>query len=117
MEEWALKMDSPASARFPTFMSLPRTPSLALEPSPILASKVIPSLIKHSTQAGNDMGVGIDDSKTPNAIRALYEAGITTFDTAEAYGPGGHPEHLQRVITAPLTGYFSRLYGTWNFCR
>lgn len=54
-----------------------------------MASKVIPSLIKHSTQAGNDMGVGIDDSKTPNAIRALYEAGITTFDTAEAYGPGG----------------------------
>ncbi|MGD8471014.1 MAG: aldo/keto reductase, partial [Desulfobacteraceae bacterium] len=39
-------------------------------------------------QAGKEMWVDIDDKQTTKAIRAAFEAGITTFDTAEAYGKG-----------------------------
>jgi aryl-alcohol dehydrogenase-like predicted oxidoreductase len=45
-------------------------------------------------QAGKDMWVGIDDAATHKAIQKAYEEGITTFDTAEAYGRG----HSERII-------------------
>jgi len=37
-------------------------------------------------QAGKKMWVGIEDAETTKAIRAAFEAGITTIDTAEVYG-------------------------------
>jgi len=37
-------------------------------------------------QAGKKMWVGIEDAT--KAIRAAFEAGITTIDTAEVYGEG-----------------------------
>jgi aryl-alcohol dehydrogenase-like predicted oxidoreductase len=45
-------------------------------------------------QAGKDMWVGIEDNETERTIRAAFEAGITTFDTAEAYGRG----HAERIL-------------------
>jgi myo-inositol catabolism protein IolS len=47
-------------------------------------------------QAGKDMWVGIDDRQTNSAIRAACDAGITTFDTAEAYGKG----HSEQVLAS-----------------
>ncbi len=55
-------------------------------------------------QAGKDMWVGIDDAQTTGAIRAAFEAGITTFDTAEAYGNG----HSERVLGAAVSGFRDR---------
>ena len=44
-------------------------------------------------QAGKEMWAGIDDTESTNAIKAAYDAGITTFDTAEVYG-NGHSEKI-----------------------
>ena len=52
-------------------------------------------------QAGKDMWVGIDDKQTTRAIRAACDAGITTFDTAEAYG-NGHSEQILSSATADI---------------
>jgi len=49
-------------------------------------------------QAGKRMWVGIEDADTVKAIRAAFEAGITTIDTAEVYGEG----HSERIIAAAL---------------
>jgi len=49
-------------------------------------------------QAGKDQWIGIDDTLTTGAIRAAFEAGITTFDSAEAYGKG----HSERILGAAL---------------
>ena len=59
----------------------------------------ISSIIMGLWQAGKEMWVGIDDRETTKAIRAAYEAGITTFDTAEAYGKG----HSERILGAALS--------------
>ena len=53
----------------------------------------ISPIIMGTWQAGKDMWVGIDDAETSRAIKAAYDAGITTFDTAEEYG-GGHSEKI-----------------------
>ena len=50
-------------------------------------------------QAGKEMWVGIDDKETTKAIRAASEAGITTFDTAEAYGKG----HSEQILTSAIS--------------
>lgn len=47
-------------------------------------------------QAGKEMWVGIDDKQTTKAVRAACDAGITTFDTAEAYGKG----HSERILAS-----------------
>lgn len=44
-------------------------------------------------QTGKDMWVGIDDNESIRAIKAAYDSGITTFDTAEVYG-NGHSEKI-----------------------
>jgi aryl-alcohol dehydrogenase-like predicted oxidoreductase len=56
-------------------------------------------------QAGKDMWVGIDDAQTTGAIRAAFEAGITTFDTAEVYGNG----HSERVLGAAVSDFRDRV--------
>ncbi|MBW2087664.1 MAG: aldo/keto reductase [Deltaproteobacteria bacterium] len=53
----------------------------------------ISSIIMGTWQAGKDMWVGIDDAESIKAIKTAYDAGITTFDTAEVYG-NGHSEKI-----------------------
>jgi aryl-alcohol dehydrogenase-like predicted oxidoreductase len=58
----------------------------------------ISPIIMGTWQAGKEMWVGIDDSETIKALRAAFEAGITTIDTAEYYGHG----HSERIIGKAL---------------
>ncbi|HEY9847341.1 MAG TPA: aldo/keto reductase, partial [Candidatus Caenarcaniphilales bacterium] len=48
----------------------------------------ITPVVMGTWQAGKKMWVGIEDSETIKAIRAAFESGITTIDTAEVYGEG-----------------------------
>ncbi len=59
----------------------------------------ISSIIMGLWQAGKEMWVGIQDKKTTRAIRAAYDAGITTFDTAEAYGNG----HSEQILASAIS--------------
>ena len=54
----------------------------------------ISPIIMGTWQAGKDMWAGIDDAQSTQAIKAAYDAGITTFDTAEVYGSG----HSERIV-------------------
>ena len=58
----------------------------------------ITPIVMGTWQAGKDMWVGIDDSETIEALRAAFDAGITTMDTAEYYGNG----HSERIVGAAL---------------
>ncbi len=58
----------------------------------------ISPVIMGTWQTGKDMWVGIDDTESTQAIKAAYDAGITTFDTAEAYGNG----HSERIVGKAL---------------
>jgi aryl-alcohol dehydrogenase-like predicted oxidoreductase len=51
-------------------------------------------------QAGKSMWTDIDDKESEKAIRAAFDAGITTFDTAEVYGNG----HSERILGKALEG-------------
>lgn len=65
-------------------------------------------------QAGKDMWVGIDDAETQRAIRAAFDAGINTFDTAEAYGNG----HSERILAKSLSGVRNQvIYATKVFAN
>ncbi|MBD1998795.1 aldo/keto reductase [Leptolyngbya sp. FACHB-541] len=48
----------------------------------------ITPVIVGTWQAGKSGWVGIEDAEVIQALRAAFEAGITTFDTAEVYGKG-----------------------------
>ena len=65
----------------------------------------ISPIIMGTWQAGKDMWVGIDDTESIQAIRAAYDAGITTFDTAEVYGNG----HSERIVGNALHGVRDRV--------
>ena len=65
----------------------------------------ISSIIMGTWQAGKEMWVGIDDTQTTGAIRAALDAGVTTFDTAEAYGKG----HSERILGAALSDVRDRV--------
>jgi aryl-alcohol dehydrogenase-like predicted oxidoreductase len=54
----------------------------------------ISPIIMGTWQAGKEMWTGIDDAETTKGIRAAFEAGITTFDSAEMYGKG----HSERIL-------------------
>ena len=56
-------------------------------------------------QAGKDMWVGIDDTESTQAIKAAYDAGITTFDTAEVYGNG----HSEKIVGNALQNVRDRV--------
>ena len=58
----------------------------------------ISSILMGTWQAGKEMWVGIDDTQSTRAIRAAVESGITTFDTAAAYGKG----HSERILGAAI---------------
>jgi aryl-alcohol dehydrogenase-like predicted oxidoreductase len=59
----------------------------------------ITPIIMGTWQAGKKMWVGIEDSQTTKAIRAAFEAGITTIDTAEVYGEG----HSEQIVAQALS--------------
>ncbi|WOB42634.1 aldo/keto reductase [Thermoleptolyngbya oregonensis NK1-22] len=59
----------------------------------------ITPIITGTWQAGKSMWVGIEDAETIRALRAAFEAGITTVDTAEVYGQG----HSERVVAEALS--------------
>lgn len=48
----------------------------------------ITPIIFGTWQAGKNGWVGIEDSEIIHAMKAAFDAGITTFDTAEIYGDG-----------------------------
>jgi aryl-alcohol dehydrogenase-like predicted oxidoreductase len=56
-------------------------------------------------QAGKTMWTGIDDRETEKAIRAAFDAGITTFDTATVYGDG----HSERILGKALSDVRDRV--------
>ena len=60
--------------------------------------KITP-IIMGTWQAGKKMWVGIDDTETSHAIRAAFDPGISTIDTAEVYGDG----HSERIIGQTLS--------------
>lgn len=51
-------------------------------------------IIMGTWQTGKSMWTGIEDAQSEKAIQAAMDAGITTFDTAEAYGNG----HSEKVL-------------------
>jgi aryl-alcohol dehydrogenase-like predicted oxidoreductase len=65
----------------------------------------ISPILMGTWQAGKEMWVGIEDAQTTSAIRAAFEAGITAFDTAEAYGKG----HSERVLGAAVSDFRDRV--------
>ncbi|WP_138501080.1 aldo/keto reductase [Nostoc sp. PA-18-2419] len=58
----------------------------------------ITPILMGTWQAGKKMWVGIEDADSIKAIRAAFEAGITTIDTAEAYGQG----HSEKIVAEAL---------------
>ncbi len=59
----------------------------------------ITPILMGTWQAGKKMWVGIEDTDSIKAIRAAFEAGITTIDTAEVYGEG----HSERIVAEALS--------------
>ena len=60
----------------------------------------ISAIVMGTWQAGKSMWSGIDDRESIRAIRAAFDAGVTTFDTAEEYGKG----HSERILGEALKG-------------
>ncbi|MGA9235539.1 MAG: aldo/keto reductase, partial [Desulfobacterales bacterium] len=86
-----------------------------MELHPLGSSHIkISRIVMGTWQAGKEMWVGIDDSESIAAIRAAYDAGITTFDTAEAYGNG----HSERIVAKALSDVRDRVvYATKVFAN
>jgi aryl-alcohol dehydrogenase-like predicted oxidoreductase len=59
----------------------------------------ITPILMGTWQAGKRMWVGIEDADSIKTIRAAFEAGITTIDTAEVYGEG----HSERIVAEALS--------------
>jgi myo-inositol catabolism protein IolS len=66
--------------------------------------KITP-IIMGTWQAGKAMWVGIEDAETIEAIRAAFDAGITTVDTAEVYGNG----HSEEIVAQALSDVRDRV--------
>ena len=58
----------------------------------------ITPIIMGTWQAGKKMWAGIQDSESIEALRAAFESGITTIDTAAVYGDG----HSERIVAKAL---------------
>jgi myo-inositol catabolism protein IolS len=72
----------------------------------------ITPIIMGTWQAGKKMWVGIEDADSIRTIRAAFEAGITTIDTAEVYGEG----HSERIVAEALSDVRSQVeYATKVF--
>lgn len=72
----------------------------------------ITPIVMGTWQAGKRLWVGIEDAESIEAIRAAFEAGITTIDTAEIYGEG----HSERIVAAAVGDVRDRvIYATKVF--
>lgn len=60
--------------------------------------KITP-IIMGTWQAGKKAWVGIEDAQSIEAIRAAFDSGITTIDTAEVYGEG----HSEAIVAQALS--------------
>jgi len=60
--------------------------------------KITPILMG-TWQAGKKWWVGIEDDDSVKAIRAAFENGITTIDTAEVYGDG----HSEKIVAQAVS--------------
>lgn len=56
------------------------------------------AVVMGTWQAGRSMWADIDDGQIFNALRAAFDSGITTFDTATVYGNG----HSERTVGKAL---------------
>lgn len=65
----------------------------------------ITPIIMGTWQAGKRGWVGIEDSDIIQALRAAFDAGITTFDTAEVYGEG----YSEQLVGQALAEYRDRM--------
>ena len=73
--------------------------------------KITPILMG-TWQAGKKKWVGIEDDDSVKAIRAAFENGITTIDTAEVYGDG----HSEKIVAQALSDVRDKLeYATKVF--
>lgn len=61
----------------------------------------ISPIIMGTWQAGKKMWAGIDDGEIAKALKAAFDSGVTTFDTAEEYG-WGHSERMVGKTLAPV---------------
>ncbi|MBW4663069.1 MAG: aldo/keto reductase [Chroococcus sp. CMT-3BRIN-NPC107] len=59
----------------------------------------ISPIVMGTWQAGKRRWVGISDEETTKAIKAAFDAGVTTIDTAEVYGEG----HSERIVARALS--------------
>ncbi|GCL56922.1 aldo/keto reductase [Microcystis aeruginosa] len=74
----------------------------------------ITPLLVGTWQAGKRMWAGIEDEESIKAIRAAFEAGITTVDTAEIYGEG----HSELIVAQALADVRERvIYATKVFAN
>lgn len=74
----------------------------------------ITPILMGTWQAGKRMWVGISDEESIKAIRAAFDAGITTIDTAEVYGEG----HSEQIIAQALSDVRDRaIYATKVFAN
>ncbi|MFM7877552.1 MAG: aldo/keto reductase [Microcystis panniformis] len=74
----------------------------------------ITPLLVGTWQAGKKMWAGIEDEESIRAIRAAFEAGITTVDTAEIYGEG----HSESIVAQALAEVRERvIYATKVFAN
>jgi aryl-alcohol dehydrogenase-like predicted oxidoreductase len=74
----------------------------------------ITPILMGTWQAGKKMWVGIEDADSIKAIRAAFEAGITTIDTAEVYGEG----HSEKIVAEALSDVRDRVeYATKVFAN
>ncbi len=74
----------------------------------------ITPILMGTWQAGKKAWVGIEDADSIKTIRAAFEAGITTIDTAEVYGDG----HSERIVAEALSDVRDRVeYATKVFAN
>jgi myo-inositol catabolism protein IolS len=74
----------------------------------------ITPILMGTWQAGKRQWVGIEDADSIKAIRAAFEAGITTIDTAEVYGQG----HSEQIVAQALSDVRSQVeYATKVFAN
>ncbi|MEL6462914.1 MAG: aldo/keto reductase [Cyanobacteria bacterium J06621_15] len=75
--------------------------------------KITPILMG-TWQAGKKWWVGIEDADSIKAIRAAFENGITTIDTAEVYGDG----HSEQVVAQAVSDVRDKIeYATKVFAN
>ncbi|NEN98739.1 MAG: aldo/keto reductase [Moorea sp. SIO3I7] len=73
--------------------------------------KITP-IIMGTWQAGKSRWVGIEDAETIKGLRAGFEAGITTVDTAELYGKG----HSEQIVGQALAEVRDQLVYATKVC-